>query len=221
MSSRLILADAETAQDVLTFAARAERIGADGVRIKADAGILLLSAPALSPQSLVDTTPTILALRVLRADPELRCDLVVSSLKATDDPVALDLPETAIAPAWAGTTPPRGGWVPAGELDATIVAERARWGVSAVAHAIAPGTGEAAVTSLRAEIWGAEDPDLGDLPRGIAFAADAFGFLVGTEKAKISTAGRWSRVTFQRGHILARSTTLVGLTPVRETGPAR
>jgi hypothetical protein len=221
VSTRLILADAETAQDVLTFAARAERIGADGVRIKADAGILLLSAAALTPQSLMDQTPTVLALRVLRADPELQCDLVVKELSATDDPVALELPETAIAPAWAAISPPRAGWVGAGELSSTKVAERARWGISAVAHAIAPGTGEAAVTSLRAEIWGAPDADLNDLPRGIAFAAESFGYLGSEEQAKVSTNARWTRITFRRGHILCRTTTMVGLTPVRTTGTAR
>ncbi len=203
---------------MLTFAARARRIGAEGVRLQADAGILLLSSAALSPQSLIDQTPTILAMRVLRADPELQCDLVVAEVEASDDPIALTLPETALAPAWAGITPPRGGWVPGGEIAASTVAERARWGISAVAHGATPGAGEAAVSALRASVWGALDAELGDLPRGVAFAAEAFGFISGEEHARITTAGRWTRVTFRNGHVFSRGPAVMGLTPVRATG---
>ncbi len=220
MSSRLVLADADTARDVLTFAGRARRIGAEGVRLQAAQGVLVLSAAALAPQSLFDATPTVLAMRIVRADPELRCDLVVAYLTETEDPVALALPETGLAPAWAGIAPPRGGWEPAGDLASSLVAERAHWGISAVAHGTPPGAGEEAVRNLRASIWGAPDDDLGGMPRGVAFAADSFGFIGDHEIAPVTFSGRWTRVAFRRGHVLSRGPAVSGLTPVRETGSA-
>ncbi|MDA4895447.1 hypothetical protein [Microbacterium resistens] len=220
MPTPLILADADTARDAVTFASRAVRAADEGVRLQASEGVLVMTAAALAPQGFFDSTPTILALRVLRADPELQCDIVVSELGATDDPRALALPETGLAPAWAGVSPPRGGWDQVGELGADVVAQRAQWGISAVAHGTAPGAGEEAVRALRARVWGEPDEDLLDLPRGVAFAAHAFGFISGAEQVRVTRSGRWTRLAFRRGHVLARGPVATGLTPVRSTGAA-
>ncbi len=67
---------------------------------------------------------------------------------------------------------PRQGWLAESVLPASIIAQRAQWGISAVAHGAGPGSGEEAVRALRAAIWGEPDDDLGGLPRGVAFAAD-------------------------------------------------
>lgn len=218
MTAHLLLADAPTARDALTFAGRASRIGDEGVRLQAAGGVLVMSSAALAPQGLLDRTPTVLAMRVLRADPELECDLTVASLAETEDPTALALPDTALAPAWAGVSPPRGGWTPAGGIAAAVLASRAQWGIAAVAHALPAQPGEDVVRSVRGSIWGEPDEELAGLPRGVAFAAFSFGFIGGEEEARVSTAGRWTRVTLERGHILTRGPAAVGLTPVRETG---
>ena len=218
MSTPLILADADSARDALTFVSRAARAGSEGVRLQADGGVLAMTAAALVPQTLFDATPTILAMRILRADPELRCDIVIDELTATDDPRALALPDTGRSPAWAGVAPPRGGWAPLGALGADAIAQRAQWGISAVAHGSPAGAGEEAVRALRAAIWGEPDDDLLGLPRGIAFAAHAFGFISGAEQVAITTSGRWTRLAFARGHVLGRGPAAMGLTPVRATG---
>ncbi|GAA4482898.1 hypothetical protein [Microbacterium panaciterrae] len=218
MPTPLILADADTARDALTFVSRAAQASDDGVRLQAEGGILAMTAAALAPQSLFDATPTILAMRIVRADPELRCDIVVDQLTATEDPSALALPDTGRSPAWAGVAPPRGGWHPAGVLSADVIAQRAQWGISAVAHGAPAGAGEDAVRALRAAIWGEPDEDLGGLPRGIAFAAHAFGFISGAEKVSVTASGRWTRLAFARGHVLSRGPAAVGLTAVRSTG---
>ncbi len=221
MPPRLLLADDATARDALTFAARAAHAGAAGVRLQASGGILALTAAILAPEGLLDQTPTVLGMRIVRADPELECDLVVASLSASDDPRALALPETAIAPAWAGIAPPRSGWNRTGEIPAGTLAERARWGASAVAHAAPTGTGEAAVSRARAQVWGEPDPELGGLPRGMAFAADVLGFLGDGdgdgEVAVATVSDRWTRLALVRGHVLTR-TPVAGLTAVRRTG---
>jgi len=215
-----VLSDAQTARDVLTFSGRAAKAGADGVRLQASGGVLALTAAALAPQGLFDHTPTILAMRIVHADPELQCDLVVETLVETGEPTELALPDTALSPAWAGVAPPRGGWEQAGALDAHVVAERAQWGISAVAHGSPDGAGEDAVRTLRARIWGEPDEALHGLPRGVAFAAHAFGFISGAETVRVTASGRWARLAFARGHVLSRGPAVTGLTAVRSTGPA-
>ncbi|MBS1697996.1 MAG: hypothetical protein JST25_06295 [Actinobacteria bacterium] len=220
MPTPLILADAETARDALTFVSRAARAGDDGVRLQADGGVLAMTAAALAPLTLFDATPTILAMRIVRADPELRCDIVVDELTATDDPRALALPDTGRSPAWAGIAPPRSEWTPVGALGADVIAQRAQWGISAVAHGSPTAAGEDAVRALRAAIWGELDADLLGLPRGVAFAAHAFGFISGAEQVSVTASGRWTRLAFARGHVLSRGPAAVGLTAVRATGSA-
>lgn len=218
MSSQLVLADAPTAKDVLTFVGRAGRISDEGVRLQANGGVLALTAAALAPQGLFDHTPTVLGMRVVHADPELVCDIVVASLTATDDERMLDLPETGLSPAWAGIAPPRADWERIGSIAASTVAQRAQWGISAVARGATDGAGEEAVRALRAAIWGEPEDDLLGLPRGVAFAADAFGFISGEEDVAVMRSGRWTRLPFRRGHVLTRGPAAIGLTAVRGTG---
>ena len=218
MPQRLILADSDTARDVLTFVGRAGTVSDDGVRLQSSGGVLALTAAALAPEGLFDQTPTILAMRIVRADPELECDIVVDELTADDDERMLVLPDTGRSPAWAGISPPRGGWDRAGSVPAAMIAQRAQWGISAVARGATPGAGEEAVRALRAAIWGEPDEHLDSLPRGIAFAAHAFGFISGEEDVMISVSGRWTRLAFRRGHVLSRGPVATGLTAVRSTG---
>ncbi|MPT13866.1 MAG: hypothetical protein E2601_02985 [Microbacterium sp.] len=218
MTPQLLLADPDTAKDVLTFTGRAARVSDEGMRLQAHQGVLALTTAVLAPQGLFDQTPTILGMRIVRADPELECDLVIDALRSTDDPQRLALPETALSPAWAGVAPPRQGWALESTLPASVIAQRAQWGISAVAHGAGPGSGEEAVRALRAAIWGEPDDDLGGLPRGVAFAADALGFISGEEDVPVTRSGRWTRLAFRRGHVLARGPVASGLTGVRATG---
>lgn len=203
---------------MLTFVGRAAQISDDGVRLQAHGGVLALTAAALAPQGLFDQTPTILAMRIVHADPELECDIVVDELTRDDDERMLRLPDIGRSPAWAGVSPPRGGWERSTSVSAATVAERAQWGISAVARGATPGAGEEAVRALRAAIWGEPDEHLGGLPRGVAFAAHAFGFISGEEQVPVTRSGRWTRLGFRRGHVLARGPVASGLTAVRPTG---
>lgn len=218
MSERLILADADSARDALTFSGRATRVGDEGVRLQAKGGVLAMTSAALAPQGLLDRTPTVLAMRVLRADPELECDLVIGELTETTDADQLGLPAQSLAPAWAGIAPPRAGWERTGELSAATLASRAQWGIAAVAHQVPTDAGEDAVRAVRGSVWGQPDDDLGGLPLGVAFAAFSFGFIAGEEQAPVFTNGRWTRVSLTRGHVLSRGPAVTGLTAVRSTG---
>lgn len=223
MPSRLLLADPDSAADALTFAARAARFTVEGVRLQASAGVLAMTAAPLAPRGFGDPTPTVLALRTLAADPELVCDLVVAASElaaAPDDPRALSLPETALAPAWAGIAPPRTGWEARAGIEASTLAAKAQHGIARVADAVPIDAGEDAVRTVRAAVWGAPDDELGGLPLGVAFAALSLGFISGGETARVFAAGVWTRVSLVRGHVLVRGPVATGLTPVRRTGPA-
>lgn len=218
MSARLIFPDAESARDALTFSGRASQSGADGVRLQARGGVLAMTSAALAPQGLLDRTPTILAMRVLAVDPELECDLVVDALSETEAPAELALPETSMAPAWAGVAPPRGGWEARPPIEAARLASRAQWGIASVAEKLPADPGEDVVRTVRGAVWGEPDEDLGGQPRGVAFAAFAFGFIAGEEQARVTASGRWIRITLARGHVLSRGPAAVGMTGVRATG---
>lgn len=222
MSPRLRFADSSTAQDALIFARRAARLLDDEVRLQAAGGTLAMTSAPLAPVGLLDSTPLVIALRALRADPELVCDLVVpaASLSADpDDPAALRLPDSAVSAAWAGVSPPRSGWSETGAFPASTIAARAQWGIAAVAEAVPGDPGADAVRAVRAHVWGRPDDALDGLPLGVAFAAFTMGFIGGDESARVLRSGPWTRITFARGHVIARGPVRAGLTPVRSTGP--
>ena len=221
MSQRLIFPDAQAAADALTFASRTSRLGDGGVRLQAAHGTLAMTSAPLAPRGLLDSTPTVLALRALPVDPELVCDLVVEApllVAARDDDCAIVLPEVAVSPSWAGVAPPRGSWEAAGTIEASVLAARAQYGIAAVAETMPADPGEDVVRTVRASVWGAPDEQLAGLPLGAAFAAFALGFIVGEEDARLLTAGPWSRLTLARGHVLVRGPQRMGLGPVRATG---
>ncbi len=223
MPERLLFPDPRAAADVLTFAGRAARTGDGALRLQAQDGVLALSASPLSPHGLLDATPTILGMRVVRIDPELVCDLVVDATRLTaaaGEPGVLDLPESAVTAAWAGISPPRVGWAAGEPLASTTLREVADRGVEDVARAVPTDAGEDAVRAVRAAVWGAPSAELGDLPAGVAFAALSLGFLAAPESVAVLRSGPWTRLTLARGHVLLKGPARSGLTPVRPTGRA-
>lgn len=223
MSERLVFPDPEAATDLLTFASRAEPLGDGALRLVAAGGMLAVTSAPLAPQNLFDSTPTILGMRVMPIDPELECDLVVPAASLTaslSDPRAVSLPDSAVSAAWAGVSAPRAGWSDVATLPAATLAARAQWGIAAVADEVPTSAGAEAVRVVRAAVWGAHDEELGGLERGVAFTAYALGFIAGEEHAPVRRAGRWTRVSLARGHVLVRGPVRTGLTAVRSTGPA-
>ncbi|MDZ8201903.1 hypothetical protein RZO50_10265 [Microbacterium sp. SSW1-59] len=220
MSSRLLLADRHAAADALTFAGRSRSLGDGAVRLRSSGGVLVMTSAPLAPRGLLDRTPTVLAMRMLPADPELECDLVVDAgaLGLDETETALALPDSAVSAPWAGVSPPRGGWRVAGDIAAAVLAARAQSGIAQVARAMPADPGEEVVREVRAAVWGVPDALLGELPLGAAFAAFAMGFIVGEETARVFESGPWTRITLDRGHVLVRGPVRVGLTEVRATG---
>lgn len=218
MPATLPFPDAGSARDALAFARRAARIGDDGIHLVAADGVLAMSAPALLPRSVLDRTPFILALRTLAIDPELRCDFTVAAL-APADGNRLALPDVALAPAWADAPIPRGGWAGERTVACSTLETIAEQGIAAIAAALPDQPGLDVVQKARAAVWGEPEAALGGLPRGVAFAAAAFGLLGrNAGDARILQSGRWTRIALPGGHVLLRGPAVSGLTPVRPTG---
>ena len=221
MPHELRFPDVPTASDALVFAQRAARLGDGAVRLRAQDGLLVMMSAPLAPRTLLDSTPTILGMRIIAVDHEDDCDLVVdaSTLRASGE-THLALPDSAVTAPWAGISPPRSGWEASGETAAATLASRAQWGIAAVAEAVPTDAGDDVVHAVRASIWGAADEDLAGLPLGVAFAAFALGFIAGEEQALIRRNGPRKRIRLYRGHVLVRGAVLNGLTAVRTTGAA-
>jgi hypothetical protein len=178
--------------------------------------VLAMRALVLATASDVDATVPVAALadRLARdeaADP----DVGVGAREKTRGRFAVPLPPgTAVRAAWAGVLPPRRGWERTGAVPVSVLAAAAREGIAAVAAGTPPGAGAAAVTRLRAGVWGRPLAGHPGVPTGVAFAADAFGFLGGgadvPAEASLHRAGPWVRLSTPRGHVLARSAALFG-----------
>lgn len=225
MPALLRFPDVAGATDLLTFAGRTASLGSDAaIRLQARAGVLAVTTAVLAPDS-AGAAPTVLALRAMRVDPELECDLVVTAAslapsESSED--AVTLPETAVTAPWAGLSPPRRGWRESGRVPARALQAAAAAGAEQVAAMLPADPGEAVVATARAAVWGEPDPTLGDLPRGVAFAAHQLGFAPDAdEEAVIRENAGWMRVTLRRGDVLVRRTVRFGLTPVRGTGGGR
>lgn len=223
MAPQLVFPDPRSAADLLTFASRAARLGDPIVRLRAAQGTMAVSAAPLSPRGFGDDTPTVLAMRFLRSDPDLSCDLVVDAGTLRADPVGADrvmLPDSGVSAAWAGISPPRSGWMPGAEVPEAALREVVRRGVADVAAALPAAPGEDVVRTIRSAVWGRPEASLDGLIAGVAFAADALGFLTadGAGAASVRRSGTWTRVSLERGHVLVRAGNPTGLTAVRTTG---
>lgn len=219
MVQSFALVDSPSLGDLKVFLGRAARLDQGGVRLIAGSGVLAVYAPVLHPRGLLDTAPTVLGLRTFAlADTTTTFDAVVPArqlldrlalLSVTvnfdDGPIGVMLPPAESSPAWVGISPPRGGWVPLGDVPSSVLETAAREGVAEVAAALPTDSGEQLVHRVRTEVWGRPIPDVvPSLPAGIGLAADSLGFLRTDEPAKIFSSGPWTRVTTRRGHVLAR-----------------
>ena len=147
-----------------------------------------------------------------RADDRLYNRVDDGAEDVAEDGVALAVPPmTASGAGWAGMSPPRSGWDPIGLVDPGLLRRVAADGIARVAAGTPDGAGAQAVARLRALIWGEPVPGLDDVPAGVAFAAEALGFLntaTDNEPAALLRRGPWVRLTTATGHVLGRRSPL-------------
>jgi hypothetical protein len=240
MTADLVLPDPAALNDLQTFVGRAKQIEPAGaVRLAAHGLVLAAYASALHGGG----APTVLAMRVLALAEPSDVDVTVPVAALTDrfaladralatqrltpqpPPIRLSLPSmTATGATWAGMVPPRSGWSVEGVLRVSDLRRAARTGIEEVAAGTPQIAGAAAVTKLRALVWGRPLSGHAELPAGTAFAAEVFGFLGNSRSSggidsdevfdqeadqdavSLHRAGRWWRLSTTRGHVLARPT---------------
>jgi hypothetical protein len=219
----LRFADGDTLADLVTYVGRALRVDPDGVvRLVGHGDVLAVYVSPVHGGG----GPVVLGLRTLRLAVASGVDATVPVAALTErfgppsdngDPLLAVPPAEAPRVAWVGTSPPRRGWEAVAAVAADVLTARVLEGVTEVAAGVPPGAGAAAVASLRARVWGRQ-LDTGDpatagltagLPAGVAYAADALGFL-DAEPAAVYRCGPWWRLTTGRGHVLARRPALPG-----------
>lgn len=224
--SELVLADAESLQDLGRYAARARALDADGaVRLQA-VGPVLASWVCVLPGSGLMRTGTTLGLRTSALAEPAELDVTVP-LAAVSDRVArpgeravLPVPPMTVSAAWAAVSPPRSGWQVVGSVGSEALQRTASEGIAEVADGTPDGAGAAAVAALRERVWGrvvsgADGASDGHgehsregaepaYPAALAFAAYALGFLTPGAESTVATNGRWARLTTPAGHALTR-----------------
>jgi hypothetical protein len=216
MVQSFALVDSPSLGDLKVFLGRAARLDHGSVRLIGGSGVLAVYTPVLYPKGLLDNTPTVLGLRTFALAEGNNVDEVVPvrsvldrvallsvTANAESGPIGVLLPPAEKVPAWAGISPPRGGWSAASSIDTDVLEATAKAGIAEVAAAIPDGTGEQLVHRVRSEVWGRPIPGTSpQVPAGAAFAAVSLGFIRTSEPAAVFKSGTWTRVTTRRGHVL-------------------
>ncbi|RLP82371.1 hypothetical protein D9V34_11350 [Mycetocola lacteus] len=216
MDTSFTLADSETRSDLTVFVQRAGRVDREAVRLVGAGGVLAVSSPVLVPRGILSSGPTILGLRTFALAADASFDTVVAPASVLERLARLDalgtalhevrLPPAEVRASWSGIAAPRGGWERTGSVSAGVLRAGARAGVTEIAAALPANAGDPIVAGVRMGVWGRDLEDAPGLPGGVAFAADALGFLGpdDAEELAIFTSGSWTRITSLRGHVLVR-----------------
>lgn len=220
----LHLGDARTAKDLATFITRIRSVDSQAaVRLTATGSVLAAFVSTLYPQTLLDTTPTVLGMRAMRLQAPAHVDVIVESsalldrlARIAEENYFLKIPPVTVSAPWSGTTPPLQGWEEKGVIDAGDLFTAASEGMKAVEGALPQNPGHAVLDTVRSRIWTspleykAESktalPQEIELPSAVAFTAAVMGFLPpafeGTLRAFCS--GQWVRITAPGGYILSK-----------------
>lgn len=215
MKTEFKLLDRQSVEDLQTYLTRAKRLDPDGlVRFRAFGRVLAAYVAPIFAGSLMDDGPTVLGLRTaeLREDSELDVlvpignvlDRIAKLLAEEPRKFNLELPDSQRAP-WAGISPPRSGWEPAGTVTEAELTQVAREGIAEVADTLPEAVGGPIAAKIRGEIWGRQ-MNLGSrIPTGAAFVAAGLGFLTEGEQVQVFQAQGWVRLSSDHGHVVAKA----------------
>lgn len=205
MINSVTLASKNDSSDFSTYLERAKHLGCEHVWLVGAGTALAAYVGVFTPQGLLDSSATVLGLRVFEREEQEPLDTVVEIRALLDrlahDPLVIPMPVPQVGITWSGVAPPRSGWEQHDELSEEKLSAIAEAGIEEVAKA--NGLGTNIVQSVREEVWQRKIEGT-DLPAGAAFAAYGLGFLRDGQ-SKLTKNGVWSRLTTQRGHILIKN----------------
>ena len=211
MNDLLGFADPDDLVDLATFIGRAKRVDPDGaVRLVGHHDLLTVQVCPLPGVGGVD----VIGMRVWRLAQVSTVDVTVALAAVTDrlahHATQLPVPPVSVlGAAWAGIAPPRQGWTAGAEVPVGELRTAAEKGIAEVA-ATASGVPPRAAAELRGRVWSRDLAGRPGVPAGMAFVAEALGFLgppgesAPGESAQSARCGSWVRLTTSRGHVLAR-----------------
>lgn len=208
--------DPRAVDDFATFVARAAKAQPNGaVRLQVLDGLLVTTVSVLDGGGLL-RDGLVLGVRVspirYAAGPGAATDVTVSFASLTDRlarrlaaSTRLSVPPVTVHVPWGGLTPPRDGWERVGVLAVDEVSRIAGEGISQLAQEVGSGRGGHVVEARRQSVWGAMSDTRPPIVAGLAFGAHVLGFVSDEDdEAVVTTAGRWTRLSTRRGHVLAR-----------------
>ncbi|MDY3049682.1 MAG: transcriptional regulator, partial [Rothia sp. (in: high G+C Gram-positive bacteria)] len=157
----IYLPDARTARDMATYLTRARSVDPQAaVRLQANGDVLGISVCVLAPETLLDSTPTIIGLRAIKLAQPAEVDLTVEAAALLDRlarieeaGLALALPPVTVTAPWVGRTVPRSGWEKKGFYLSDHARAAAQEGIAAVDGALPANPGHAVVATVRSRIW--------------------------------------------------------------------
>ena len=162
MDKNLSFKDPNDLVDLAGYLKRALRLDSTGaVRLRAFGSVLAVYVSPIYAGSLLGDGLTVIGLRTINLTSQNELDslftiedLVASVDKSIEsDELALVLPKTAARVGWAGISPPRQGWVRAGEVEQEKISAWAKDGIAAVVDALPESIGSAIAARVRLQIW--------------------------------------------------------------------
>lgn len=213
----LEVADPLAMKDLAAFASMAHRLDADGaMRLHVSSTVLVVTVAPLYPHGIGDSTPLVLAMRMLRLQgPEMDgFDEVVPLANLMDrfaraeNGTTLPVPPNPVLVSWSGIAPPKSRWLSVDTIPANRLRSAAEAGVEEISAGSPEGAGSQAVRSLRARVWSRPMEAAGGttLPAGMAFAAEGLRFLPGdSADLEVMESTGWLRLVSPGGHLLTRT----------------
>lgn len=222
--TELEIADPLAMKDLAAFTSLAHRLDPDGaMRLHVSSTVLVVTVAPLYPHGIGDSTPLVLAMRMLRlSGPEMDgLDEVVplTNLKdrfaRAENATRLPVPPNSVLVSWTGIAPPRGQWAVRDRISGNEIRSTAEAGVEEISSGAPEGAGSHAVKALRSRVWSKPMAahDGTELPGGLAFAANALRFVPETgtasagesEEYDVFETSGWLRISTPGGHLLTRA----------------
>lgn len=213
---QIVFADPRGLADFATMIRRAAVAVPDGaVRLQSMGPVLAITIGVLEGHGILGEG-TVLGMRMSSVVPQhdspLDTTVALASIsdrlaRTGESGTTLAVPPTEVQPRWASLAPPRDGWEPVSSISVEVVNSVAQQGIQEIAVGAPEGSGSSAVATLRSRVWGRLSETTPPIPAGLAFAAHALGFVGPSDSgvdARVFACGRWTRLSTNRGHVLAR-----------------
>lgn len=214
------ISDPLAMRDLASFTSMAHRADSDGaMRLQVFSDVLVATVAPLFPHGLGDSTPLVLAMRMLRLrdsvldglDEAVPLSNLLDRFARAENGTALPVPPNSVLVSWTGIAPPRGGWQSYDSISVGALHEASAAGVAEISNGAPEGSGANAVKTLRSRVWSREmSGEQGtSLPSGLAFAATALRFIPPAgrnddEQLSVMESAGWLRLVAPGGHMLTR-----------------